>query len=122
MGKYPGKFLVAVALLPQNDVDAAQKEVERAVTKLGMRGILLHSSVNGESLDLPKFRPLYAQMAEYDLPIFIHPSLLTGKLPSVVEGLAGGISEKFRSHRHSSYSVARGYLTGDDASGIIGHF
>ena len=47
--------------------------MEWALTKLGMRGILLYTNVNGETLDLPKFRPLYAQMAEYALPIFIHP-------------------------------------------------
>src|SRR5271157_5844675 len=71
--KFPDKFLAAFALLPQNNIEAAQKEMERAITKLGMRGILLYTNVNGETLDLPKFRPLYAQMAEYDLPIFIHP-------------------------------------------------
>ena len=37
--KYPDKFLAAVAILPQNDIDAAQKELERVVTKLGMRGL-----------------------------------------------------------------------------------
>ena len=42
--------------------------------KLGMRGVLMHSTINGEPLDLPKFKPLYAQMAEFDLPIWIHPS------------------------------------------------
>jgi aminocarboxymuconate-semialdehyde decarboxylase len=43
---------------------------------LGMRGVLMNSTIDGEPLDLPKFRPLFAQMAEYDLPIWIHPSYL----------------------------------------------
>jgi len=79
--KYPDKFLAAAAILPQNDIDAAQKELERVVTKLGMRGIILYSNVNDESLDIPKFRPLFAQMAEYDLPIFVHPSYLPINCP-----------------------------------------
>jgi len=69
VAKYPNKFLAAVALLPLNDIDASQKEAERAIKKLKMRGILIHSNINGEPLDLPKFRPLYEQMAKYDLPI-----------------------------------------------------
>jgi aminocarboxymuconate-semialdehyde decarboxylase len=73
VAKYPNKFLAAVALLPLNDIDASQKEAERAITKLKMRGILIYSNINGEPLDLPKFKPLYKQMAKYDLPIWIHP-------------------------------------------------
>jgi predicted TIM-barrel fold metal-dependent hydrolase len=73
VAKHPDKFLTAVALLPLNDVDAAQKEAERAIKQLKMRGVLIHSNINGEPLDLPKFKPLYEQMAKYDLPIWIHP-------------------------------------------------
>ncbi len=72
--KYPDKFLAAVALLPLNDIDASQKEVERAIMKLKIRGVLMHSTINGDPIDLPKFRPIFAQMAEFDLPIYIHPS------------------------------------------------
>jgi aminocarboxymuconate-semialdehyde decarboxylase len=74
--KYPDKFISSIALLPQNNVKASMNELERVVTKLDMRGILLHSNVNGETLDLVKFKPLFAQMAEYDLPVFIYPSYL----------------------------------------------
>ena len=66
--------MAGVALLPLSDIDAAIMEAERACMVLGMRGILLNSTINGEPLDLPKFRPLFAQMAKYDLPIWIHPS------------------------------------------------
>lgn len=93
--KYPDKFLAAVALLPQNNIDAAQKELERAVTKLGIRGVLLHTNVNGESLDLPKFRPLYAQMAEYDLPIFIHPSYLQITCPPLSKDMPAAYQNHF---------------------------
>ena len=71
--KYPNKFVAAVACLPMNDIDAALKEADRAITKLGLKGVQIYSRINGEPLDNPKFKPLYEKMAKYDLPIWIHP-------------------------------------------------
>jgi predicted TIM-barrel fold metal-dependent hydrolase len=72
--KYPDKFFGAVACLPMNDLDAALEEVDRAITKLRMKGIQIYCRINGEPLDTPKFKPLYEKMAGYDLPIWIHPT------------------------------------------------
>lgn len=72
--KHPDKFMAGVALLPLGDIDAAVKEAERACMGLGLRGILVNPTIDGEPIDLPKFRPLFAQMAQFDLPIWIHPS------------------------------------------------
>jgi len=72
--KYPDKFFGAAAALPMNDIDAALKEAERAVTQLRLKGVQIYSRINGEPLDNPKFKPLYALMAKYDLPIWIHPA------------------------------------------------
>jgi len=72
--KYPDKFFGAVACLPMNDMDAALKEAERAITKLRLKGVQIYCRINGEPLDTPKFKPLYEKMAGYDLPIWIHPT------------------------------------------------
>jgi predicted TIM-barrel fold metal-dependent hydrolase len=72
--KYTDKFAGAVACLPVNDMDAALKEAERAIKGLGLKGIQLYTPSNGKSLDSPEFLPLYEMMAEYDLPIWIHPA------------------------------------------------
>lgn len=72
--KYPDKFIAAVACLPMNDVDAALKEAERAIKQLGFKGIQIYSRINGETLDQPKFKPLYEMMARLNLPIWIHPT------------------------------------------------
>jgi predicted TIM-barrel fold metal-dependent hydrolase len=72
--KYPDKFFGAAACLPMNDMDAALEEVDRAITKLRLKGVQIYSRINGEPLDTPKFKPLYKKMAEYDLPIWIHPT------------------------------------------------
>jgi len=71
--KYPDKFVGAAACLPLNDMDATLKEVDRAITQLGLKGVQITTTVNGENLNSEKFWPLYEKMAEYDLPLWIHP-------------------------------------------------
>ncbi len=72
--KYPDKFLGAVACLPWNNIEAALKEIDRTIIQMRFKGIQVTTRVKGESLDLPKFRPIFELMAEYDLPIWIHPT------------------------------------------------
>ncbi|MFC2069817.1 amidohydrolase family protein [Chloroflexota bacterium] len=72
--KYPDKFIGAVACLPMSDVDASLKEADRAIRELGMKGVQIYSRIAGEKLDNQKFLPLYEKMAQYDLPIWIHPT------------------------------------------------
>jgi uncharacterized protein len=71
--KYPNKFFGAAACLPMNDMEAALEETDRAIGKLGLQGVQIYSRIAGEPLDLPKFKPLYAKMAGYNLPIWLHP-------------------------------------------------
>ena len=71
--EYPDRFLAAVACVPMNNIDAALDEIDRAINQLGLKGIQIPTRVNGEPISLPKFNPLYEKMAEYDLPIWIHP-------------------------------------------------
>jgi uncharacterized protein len=71
--KYPDRFAGAVASLPMNDLEAALKETDRAIRDLKFRGVEITSDIGGEPLDAPKFRPFYEKMAEYNLPIWIHP-------------------------------------------------
>lgn len=71
--KYPDRFVAAVACLPMNDIEAALRETDRAIRDLKLRGVQIHTPVNDKPLDLPEFFPLYEKMADYDLPIWIHP-------------------------------------------------
>ena len=88
VAKYPDKFLTAVACLPMNDIDAAIKEADRAITHLEFRGVQIFSNIDGEPLDEPKFKPLYERMAQYDLPIWIHPWWSSHIGPSVRKGFS----------------------------------
>ncbi|MFC1901344.1 amidohydrolase family protein [Chloroflexota bacterium] len=72
--KYPDRFAAAVACLPMNNIDAALKEVDRAIKELGLRGVQIYTPINDKPLDLPEFMPLYEKMSQYNLPIWIHPN------------------------------------------------
>jgi predicted TIM-barrel fold metal-dependent hydrolase len=71
--RYPDRFPGFVASLPLNDPDAAMAETHRAVRDLGARGIQLFSNINGRPLDRPEYLALFDAMAEYDLPVWLHP-------------------------------------------------
>jgi len=62
-----------VAGLPMNNMDAALKEVDRAIKDLRLRGVQIFTPTNDKPLDSPEFMPLYEKMAQYDLPIWLHP-------------------------------------------------
>src|SRR5215831_515866 len=44
--KQPGRFF-GLMVLPLQDIDAAQAEMERCANKIGMKGILLYSNLDG---------------------------------------------------------------------------
>lgn len=71
--KHPDRFAAAVATLPLNDIDASVAELERAIKDLKMRGVQIFTPVNDKPLDAPGFVPLYEQMSNYNLPVWIHP-------------------------------------------------
>ena len=72
--RHPDRFLGFAASLPMNDPEEAVKEAHRAVRDLGARGLQIYSNAAGHPLDAPQFVPLFDAMAEYDLPICLHPA------------------------------------------------
>jgi predicted TIM-barrel fold metal-dependent hydrolase len=73
--KWPKKFPAFVASLPMNNVPAALEEMERAIGKLGARGVQILTSVNGRPLDDAEFLPVFESVTnEHDLPIWMHPA------------------------------------------------
>ena len=70
--EYPTRF-VGMATLPMQAPDLALKELERAATLPGIRGVYMATHINGKNLDEAEFHPLYARCEELGLPIFLHP-------------------------------------------------
>ena len=73
VSRYPDRFPAAVASLPMNDLEASLREIDRALKDLKLKGVQIFTSVNGKALDCPEFLPVYEKMAQYDLPIWLHP-------------------------------------------------
>ncbi|HPM42712.1 MAG TPA: amidohydrolase family protein [Candidatus Omnitrophota bacterium] len=87
--KYPSRFS-AFAALPLADPEAAAKEFERALTKLGFVGGFVAGSINGEFLDSEKFRPVLECAQAHSAPIYIHPLF---PLPSLIQTYFKGREE-----------------------------
>ena len=73
VAKYPQRYIAAIANLPLNHMDATLKETERAIKKLGFKGIQIYTRINGKPLSSDELMPLYQLMSDFDLPIWIHP-------------------------------------------------
>jgi predicted TIM-barrel fold metal-dependent hydrolase len=73
VARHGDRFPGFVASLPLNDPEEAVKETHRAVRDLGARGIQLFSNVLGRPIVASEFLPIFEVMAEYDLPIWLHP-------------------------------------------------
>ncbi|NIS62617.1 MAG: amidohydrolase family protein, partial [Proteobacteria bacterium] len=74
VSKYPDRFPGFIASMPMNNPDAALEEIDHSIKDLKAVGIQFFTNVKGKPLDLPEFKPLFAKMAAYDLPIWIHPA------------------------------------------------
>jgi len=67
------------AVLPTADPKAAADELERAVTKLGFKGAMVHglTAIDGANLflDDKRFWPIFERAQALDVPIYMHPAV-----------------------------------------------
>ncbi|MFH1491637.1 MAG: amidohydrolase family protein, partial [Pseudomonadota bacterium] len=80
--KYPDRY-VGLAALAAPDPEGSARELERAVTKLGMKGAKLNSHAKGEYLDDEKFWPIFEAAERLGAPIYLHP---TWPAPAIIKG------------------------------------
>ncbi|HXR95554.1 MAG TPA: amidohydrolase family protein [Rhizomicrobium sp.] len=90
IAKHPDRFSGLAAIAPQNP-KAAAKELERGVTKLGLKGAIINSTTHGEYLDDPKFYDILAAAEVLDVPIYLHPATAPARMigPMLEKGLQG---------------------------------
>jgi aminocarboxymuconate-semialdehyde decarboxylase len=82
--RHPARFPTFVAALSMTDVEGSVKEARRAVNELGAGGVQIFTSIAGRPLDEKAFEPIFATMAELDLPIWLHPAR-TASMPDYPE-------------------------------------
>ena len=68
----PDRF-VAFATAALQHPDLAVEQLVEGVKKLGLRGLSVGGSVNGQELADPKFHPVWAKAEELGVLVFIHP-------------------------------------------------
>ena len=69
--RYEG--FLGLASIPWQDAGAAVEVLDDAVSRLGLRGVLIHSNTAGGPVDAEYLRPVYERMAELGVPLFLHP-------------------------------------------------
>jgi len=81
--KYPRRF-VGLCTLPTASVKASLDELDRSVHELGLKGFGCYSNLNGRALDSEELFSLYERIAQYRIPVYIHP---TAPLATTAVGL-----------------------------------
>ena len=72
LNQYPDRFIGLATVAPQSPQEAAD-EIERAVTELGYKGIVIQSHARNEYLDDKKYWCIFQRAERLDVPIYIHP-------------------------------------------------
>nr|WP_315267127.1 amidohydrolase family protein [Microbacterium lemovicicum] len=70
---HPRRFS-GLAAVSFEDVGKAVVELRRAVTDLGLRGLILNDHIRGSYIDDPRFAPLLAELEDLDVPLYLHPN------------------------------------------------
>jgi len=68
----PERF-VAFATVALQHPDLAVEQLEDGIKRLGLCGVSIGGSVNGEELSNPKFHPFWAKAEELGVLVFLHP-------------------------------------------------
>jgi 2,3-dihydroxybenzoate decarboxylase len=92
ISQYPTRFSGMAACAPQ-DPKLAAREIERAVSRLGLNAVVINSHILGEYLDNPKFQEVLEAAEAMDAPIYIHPNTPPANMigPMLEAGLDGAI-------------------------------
>lgn len=70
--KYPYRF-GSLASIPLVDIKYALDELNRAVDKLRMDGVILGTNINRKPLESTEFLPLFEEINRKKIPVFLHP-------------------------------------------------
>jgi 2,3-dihydroxybenzoate decarboxylase len=89
---HPDRF-TALAAVAWQDPDSAVAELERAVGRLGMCGVIANSHVQGRYLDDQRFWPVLEAAERLDVPVYLHPNTPNDRMvePLHEAGLDGAI-------------------------------
>jgi predicted TIM-barrel fold metal-dependent hydrolase len=70
--RHPDRF-TGLATIAVQDPPRAVKEIERAIKKLKLNGIMINSHTNGEYLSEQKYWPILEAIEDMNVALYIHP-------------------------------------------------
>lgn len=73
---HPDRF-AGLGTVPLQHVPSAVEELRRAVTELGLKGVMIGDHVNGSSFDEPEFLPFFKAADELGAVVFFHQAAET---------------------------------------------
>jgi uncharacterized protein len=63
-----------------SDTEASVRELDRTVSELGFKGVLINGRTDGRFLDHPSLFPVLERVAALGVPLYLHPGLPTETL------------------------------------------
>ena len=99
--QYPSRFKGVIHVYPY-DKRKNKDEIKRGVEELGLWGIGVVASYKRMSIDSPIMDLIYEMAIQYDMPIFIHPSIRNG--------LWGGDRYNLNITLSREYDVAKSFV------------
>ncbi|WP_267381510.1 MULTISPECIES: amidohydrolase family protein [unclassified Sphingomonas] len=128
----PDRFQ-ALATLATPDPQAAAKELERAVTTLGLNGAMVFGRTRDRNMDDPAYWPIYEAAAAMRVPLYLHPqSARLEVCAALYEGFDPDVSRLFAIsgigwHYEAGVQAIRLILSGvldrfPDLQIILGHW
>jgi len=66
--------LAGFATVALKDPEGAAKELERCITRLGFRGVMVDGTAEGMFFDDARFLPLFEAAARLNVPVYLHPA------------------------------------------------
>lgn len=108
---HPTRFGALATMAPQ-DPAAAARELDRAVTKLGLHGAIINSHTNDEYLDDPKFWAIFEAAEALDVPIYLHPREPSARLGDALwmPGFIVGWAYAIETGTHALRLISAGVL------------
>ena len=76
VARRPDRF-VGLGVTTMQEPELAARELETAITKLGLKGVQVLTSINREELSEEKYLPLFAKVEELGAFIMMHPNGFT---------------------------------------------
>ncbi len=76
VGECPGRF-AGVGTVPLEHIDAAAEELDRLVTRLGLRGVQIPTNIGGRDPSAEEFAAFWATAERLGTVVFLHPTGFT---------------------------------------------